>query len=144
MIGTDFIAHSPETKPFWDAAAIGRFVLPQCTQCHRTHWYPRGICPHCLSMDIDWQESPGEGEIYSFSVNRMGKEPYVLAYVALAEGPIMLTNVIDTDPAALSIGTRVRVVFKPVAGQPPVPLVVMRSNRISQTRLVERPITLHL
>ncbi|WP_407175671.1 Zn-ribbon domain-containing OB-fold protein [Bradyrhizobium sp. STM 3562] len=125
MFGTDFIAHSPETKPFWDAAAAGRFVLPRCQQCHRTHWYPRGFCPHCLSMIIDWQESLGEGEIYSFSVNRM-KEPYVLAYVALTEGPIMLTNVIDADPDKLSIGTRVKVVFKPAVTGALVPLFVVR------------------
>ncbi|MHC4047935.1 Zn-ribbon domain-containing OB-fold protein [Bradyrhizobium sp. 23AC] len=126
MNGTDFIAHSPETKPFWDAAARGRFVLPRCRQCDRTHWYPRGICPHCLSTALDWQESTGEGEIHSFSVNRMRDQPYVLAYVALTEGPIMLTNVIDADPATLSIGTKVKVVFKPAAAQAPVPLFAVR------------------
>lgn len=126
MNGTDFIAHSPETKPFWDAAARGRFVMPRCRQCDRTHWYPRGICPHCLSTALDWQESPGEGEIHSFSVNRMGDQPYVLAYVALTEGPIMLTNVINADPATLSIGAKVKVVFKPAPEQAPVPLVVLR------------------
>lgn len=126
MNGTDFIEHSPETKPFWDAAAAGRFVLPRCRQCNRTHWYPRGFCPHCLATGIDWQDSPGEGEIYSFAVNRTGDEPYVLAYVALTEGPIMLTNVIEADPATLSVGTKVKVVFKPDVGQAPVPLVAMR------------------
>ncbi|MCK1453193.1 OB-fold domain-containing protein [Bradyrhizobium sp. 35] len=126
MIGTEFIAQSPETKPFWEAAGAGRFVLPRCRQCNRTHWYPRGICPHCLSTTIDWQDSPGEGEIYSFAINRMGKEPYVVAYVALTEGPIMLTNVIDADPGALSIGTSVKVTFKPAVTQAPVPLFVVR------------------
>ncbi|UPJ59903.1 Zn-ribbon domain-containing OB-fold protein [Bradyrhizobium sp. 192] len=122
MSAADFINNSPETKPFWDAAAIGRFVLPRCRECRRTHWYPRGFCPHCMSTTLDWQESPGNGEIHSFSVNRMGTEPYVLAYVALEEGPIMLTNVIDADPATLSIGTRVKLVFRPAIGQAPVPL----------------------
>lgn len=126
MIGKDFIENSPETKPFWDAAAAGRFVLPWCGQCHRTHWYPRGICPHCFSTALEWRESPGEGEIHSFSVNRMENEPYVLAYVALTEGPIMLSNVIDGDPATMSIGTKVKVVFKPVVGQPSVPLFAVR------------------
>lgn len=126
MTGIDFIAHSPETKPFWEAVANGRFVLPRCQQCHRTHWYPRGICPHCLSVDIDWQDSPGDGEIYSYSVNRMGNDPYVLAYVALTEGLIMLTNVVDSDPATLSIGTRVKVVFRAAAPQAPVPLFAVR------------------
>lgn len=122
MTSTDFTEQSPETKPFWDAAAIGRFVLPWCRNCHRTHWYPRGCCPHCSSTEIDWRESEGKGEIHSFSVNRRGSVPYVLAYVALNDGPIILSNVIDADPAALSIGRKVRVAFKPSAGQPPVAL----------------------
>ncbi|MFK4529308.1 putative OB-fold protein [Bradyrhizobium japonicum] len=126
MIGIDFIEQSPETKPFWDAASAGRFVLPRCRQCHKTHWYPRGVCPHCLSSELAWEESRGEGEIYSFSVNRTGKEPYVLAYVALSEGPIMLGNVIDANPATLSIGKKVKVVFKPVLGQAAVPLFAER------------------
>ncbi|WP_342723841.1 Zn-ribbon domain-containing OB-fold protein [Bradyrhizobium sp. B097] len=127
MIGTDLIEESPETKAFWDAVAGGRFVLPRCRLCHRTHWYPRGICPHCFSTELDWHESSGDGEIYSFSVNRMGNEPYVVAYVALSEGPIMLSNVIDADPLTLSIGTRVKVAFRPAIGRLPVPLFVVPS-----------------
>lgn len=92
MTGTGFIENSPETKPFWEAAAAGRFVLPLCRKCHRTHWYPRGICPHCYSTVLDWEVSTGEGEIYSFSVNRKSKEPYVPAYVVLREGPMVLTQ----------------------------------------------------
>ena len=46
----------------------------------------------------------------------------MLAYVALREGVIALGNVIDVDPAALSIGKLVRVVFKPGVKQPLVPL----------------------
>ncbi|WP_249168337.1 OB-fold domain-containing protein [Bradyrhizobium elkanii] len=32
-------------------------------------------------------------------------DPYVLAYVALWEGPIVLTNIVNVDPANLAIGT---------------------------------------
>lgn len=123
MVGTEFIENNPETKPFWEAAAAGRFVLPWCQQCRKTHWFPRGFCPHCLSTELDWREASGEGEIYTFSVNRTAKQPFVAAYVALKEGPIMLTNVVDSDPATLAIGRKVRVVFKPDDGQLPVPLV---------------------
>lgn len=126
-MGTDFRQHSPETKAFWDAADAGRLVLPRCRQCHRTHWYPRGICPHCLSTALDWHESSGEGEIYSFSVNRMENKPYVLAYVTLREGPMMLSNVIGADPATLSIGTKVKVLFQPAVMQALVPLFILRT-----------------
>ncbi|MCK1574179.1 OB-fold domain-containing protein [Bradyrhizobium sp. 174] len=46
--------------------------------------------------------------MYSFSPNRLGKEPYALACVALSEGLIMMSNVVDADPARLSIGGGVR------------------------------------
>jgi uncharacterized OB-fold protein len=44
---------------------------------------------------------------------RRTAEPYTLAYVTLAEGPRMLTNIVDCDPNKLKIGQAVHVVFKP-------------------------------
>ncbi|WBL77881.1 hypothetical protein I3J27_33680 [Bradyrhizobium xenonodulans] len=38
----------------------------------------------------------------------------------------MLTNVVDADPAIVSIGTRVKVVLKDIAPQAPIPLFVLR------------------
>jgi uncharacterized OB-fold protein len=49
-------------------------------------------------------------------------EPYAIAYVTLDEGPTMMTNVVDCELDAVRIGQRVRVVFKPSEGGPPVPM----------------------
>jgi uncharacterized OB-fold protein len=38
--------------------------------------------------------------------------PYVVAYVTLAEGPTMMTNIVDADVEAIFIGQQVRVAFK--------------------------------
>ena len=84
-------------KPFWDAAREGRFVVPVCSACGRAHWYPRAICPFCASDKIEWREASGRGTIYTFSVMRRVKEPYAIAHVTLAEGPTMLTNIVDCD-----------------------------------------------
>ena len=46
----------------------------------------------------------GNGTIYTFSVMRRAKEPYAIAYVTLAEGPTMMTNIVDCDFDALRIG----------------------------------------
>ena len=43
---------------------------------------------------------------------RRAKEPYAIAYVTLAEGPTMLTNIVDCDLDELRIGQAVAVVFK--------------------------------
>jgi hypothetical protein len=44
---------------------------------------------------------------------RRSPEPYTLAYVTLAEGPRMLTNIVDCDFDKLKIGMPVHVVFNP-------------------------------
>jgi uncharacterized OB-fold protein len=110
-----------ESKPFWDAAAEGRFLIKRCTACDKTHWYPRNICPFCMSSDTVWQESPGEGAIYTYSVmHRNTPVPYAIAYVTLDEGVSVLTNIVDCDLSALQIGQRVKLKWTPTEGGPPV------------------------
>jgi uncharacterized OB-fold protein len=114
---------NPETQPFWDAARQGQFLLKRCTACGEAHWYPRAICPFCGSDRTEWQEASGRGTIYSYSVFRRAPIPYAIAYVTLAEGPTMMTNIVDGDLDAIRIGQAVRVRFKPTEeGGPPVPM----------------------
>lgn len=112
---------NPETQPFWDAAAQGKFLIRRCTGCGRAHWYPRPICPFCFSGATEWVEASGRGNIYSYSVMRRAPDPYVVAYVTLAEGPTMLTNLVDCDFDALAIGQAVRLKWSASEGGPPVP-----------------------
>ena len=115
-------AVNPETKPFWDAAREGRFLVPFCAACGKAHWYPRAICPFCASDKVEWREASGKGTIYTFSVMRRVKEPYAIAHVTLAEGPTMLTNIVNCDFDKLHIGQPVAVVFQETEGGPPVPM----------------------
>jgi uncharacterized OB-fold protein len=111
-----------ETKAFWDAAREGRFLIPFCTACGKAHWYPRAICPFCAGDTIEWRNGSGKGTIYTFSVMRRAKEPYVIAQVTLAEGPTMLTNIVDCDPDKVAIGQPVAVVFRETENGPPAPM----------------------
>jgi uncharacterized protein len=113
---------NPETQPFWDAAAQGTLLLKKCRACGELHYYPRTICPLCFSADTEWQAATGEGAIYSYSVMRRAPVPYVIAYVMLAEGITMMTNIVDCDVDAVRIGQSVRLLFKPSDGGPPVPM----------------------
>lgn len=114
-----------ETKPFFDAAAEGRFLIKRCEGCGEAFWYPRAICPSCHSDRTVWEESPGEGVIYTYSVMwRSPSGPYAIGYVTLDEGPNMLTNFVDVAPDGLSIGMRVKVKFQETEGGPPVPVFV--------------------
>ena len=112
---------NPETKPFWEAAAEGRLLLKRCRSCGDVHYYPRAYCPFCGSGETEWQPASGGGTIYSYSVMRRAEVPYAIAYVTLDEGVTMMTNLVDCDLDAIRIGQRVRLVFKPTEGGPPVP-----------------------
>ena len=112
---------NPESKSFWDAAAAGRLLIKHCRSCAEVHYYPRALCPFCGSDAMEWQTASGAGTIYSYSVMRRAEVPYAIAYVTLDEGVTMLTNIVDCDFDALGIGQRVRLVFKPTEGGPPVP-----------------------
>jgi uncharacterized protein len=111
-----------ETRAFWDAAREGRFVVPTCSACDKAHWYPRAVCPFCGSDKMQWRDASGRGTVYTFSVMRRAKEPYAIAYVTLAEGPTMLTNIIDCDFDSLAVGQPVTIVFRETDGGPPVPM----------------------
>ncbi|MEY2683752.1 MAG: hypothetical protein RJA09_896 [Pseudomonadota bacterium] len=112
----------PETQAYWTAADEGRLLVKRCNSCGRFHHYPRDICPHCLSADTVWQDAAGTGTVYSFSTMGVGDAAYTLAFVTLAEGVTLMTNLVDCDPNAVRIGDPVKVVFKPSNGGHAVPM----------------------
>jgi uncharacterized OB-fold protein len=111
-----------DTLAFWQAAQEGRFLVKRCLDCDRVHWYPRAICPFCFSDRTAWQPGSGRGHIHTFTVMRRAPQPYALAFVTLAEGPSLLTNIVDCDFDALAIGQAVEVTFKPSDGDWRVPV----------------------
>jgi hypothetical protein len=113
---------NPEIQPFFDGAAGGKLLVKRCAACGQFHHYPRAICPFCGSARTEWTEASGRGVVYSFSVLRRASPPYAIAYVTLAEGPTMMTNLVDCDLDAIRVGQAVRVVFTPTEGGPPVPM----------------------
>jgi uncharacterized OB-fold protein len=112
-------AGDPATREYWEAASRGEFRIPLCTACGRHHLYPRTICPHCGSSALAWSDSPGTGEVYSYTVVHRAPSPafeadvpYVVAVIQLDEGPHLMTNLLDITPEAVRIGQRVRVAFR--------------------------------
>jgi uncharacterized OB-fold protein len=94
----------------------------KCTSCGQAHHYPRTICPFCFSDKTEWIEASGKGTLYSYSVMRRAPVPYAMAYVTLAEGPRMVTNIVDCDFDRLKCEQAVKLVFKPTDGGPPLPM----------------------
>ena len=119
--GRPLPAPDEASQPFFDAAKEGKLLLRHCANCDRFLGFDRELCDVCFNYNLDWKEASGKGEIYSHSTMRRVPEPYTLAYVTLAEGPKMLTNIVDCDVDKLKIGQKVHVVFKPAKEGPPIP-----------------------
>lgn len=112
----------PDVQPFWDAANEGRLLVKHCTDCGETHYYPREVCPHCMSTATEWLSTAGRGTLYSFSTSQRGDVTHTVAFVTLDEGPSMLTNIVDCDPATLQVGQKVSLVFRSAENGQNVPM----------------------
>jgi len=115
-------AVNAENKAFFDAATNGKLLLKFCNDCKRSHHYPRALCPHCFSDKTEWREGKGTGTVYTWSVLRAVPDPYCIAYVTLEEGVTILTNLVDCDLEKVTIGMKVKAVFKPAEGGAVVPM----------------------
>ncbi len=113
---------TPETEAFWAATRAGKFLVKTCKECQRAHWYPRALCPFCFADATEWREASGRGRIYSFSIMRRAPQPYAIAYVELAEGPMMMTNIVGCDFDEIAIGQAVRVELREAEGGFRVPV----------------------
>lgn len=117
-------------KPFWDAAKQGRLVVQHCTACNDLHFPPGPVCPQCLSSDQDWQDVSGQGTLEGWvDFHRAYWDgfremlPYRCCLVKLAEGPLLVSNLVDdSDP---KFGAAVRVVFETVTDEVTLPKFVL-------------------
>jgi hypothetical protein len=111
-----------ENRAFWEAANQGRYLVKKCRACGEAHYYPRAICPFCQSTDTEWAEGSGRGTVYTYSVMRRAPVPYAIAYVTLAEGPTVMTNLVDCDFDAIRIGQAVEVTFRKADNGQEIPM----------------------
>jgi uncharacterized protein len=113
-----------ETQPFWDATREAKLLIKHCNACDEYHFYPRPFCPKCWSEDVEWAQASGRSTLYTWSVVHRNdlppfgeRVPYVAAVVDLAEGPRMMTNVVECDFDALTIGMDLEAVFHPISDE---------------------------
>jgi len=107
------------TQPFWEAAAQGQLLIQRCRTCSRRQFYPRAMCVGCLSEDLRWEESSGQGSIYTYTINHRAANEYMKALLPYAVGIIeldekvrMMGRIIASDLSAIRIGARVKVSFE--------------------------------
>ncbi|HWD65911.1 MAG TPA: OB-fold domain-containing protein [Solirubrobacteraceae bacterium] len=115
-------------RPFWAACRRGEVVLQRCSACRRLRYPIAHQCPTCLCDEYIWEPVTGLGRVYSFTVFRHAyndawrdRIPYVVALIALDEGPFMLSDLTEVSPEDVTVDLPVTVVFEAVTEEVTVP-----------------------
>ena len=129
-------AVSAETVGWWEAAARRSLVVQRCARCATTRHPPGPLCPRCRSTAAEWFELPGTGTVFTFTVVHQAflpalaeRLPYVVAAVDLDgiernaedEGARFVSNLVEIDPADVTIGMPVSVVWEEMGPELVVP-----------------------
>jgi len=107
---------TPDTQPYWDGLMAGKLVLQRCADCGTVRHYPRPVCDHCYSMNAEWFEASGEGNVhswtethYAFHPGFKGDLPYLLLTVDLKEGVRMQAQARGITIQDVKVGMKVKV-----------------------------------
>lgn len=118
----------PDSAPYWEGARDGRLMIQRCKKTGQAFLYSRQLVPGVDDSQVEWIESSGKGEVYSFTVARrpagaafQGDCPYVVASVTLDEGARIMSNIVTDDVEAVKIGMRVETFFDAVSDDLTIP-----------------------
>jgi uncharacterized OB-fold protein len=109
----------PLTAPFWQGCAEQTLLFQRCAACSTADFPPAEHCRQCLSTELGWERSLGQGVVYSWTVvyraaTPVFETPYAPAIVTLHEGYQMLTNIIGASTDELRVGMAAQVDFREV------------------------------
>lgn len=114
-------------RPFWEAARRHELVAYRCLNCGA--YYPQVTeCVACSSPKMAWVKVSGPAEVFTFCVFHQlyhpawkGDIPYNVTFVKLAEGPLLMTNIVGCRNEDIRIGMPVEVVFDDVTPEVTLP-----------------------
>jgi uncharacterized protein len=103
----------------------GELRLRRCRCCEAVWLPPSDLCPQCLSQDLDWTLSQGQGVVTAhcqfhraYYNEAAFPLPYTVLLVELDEGPRVYANPVEPS-ALLPVGARVAArVATSSAGEP--------------------------
>ena len=113
--------HTLDFKAYNEGMMKGKLLGLRCRQCNSVTAPPKMACQECGGIELDVEELSKQGEIVTFSVVNVGPEgreneaPYIIVLVQLNEGPWLMGNLIEIEPAKATmdlIGKRVKAGFK--------------------------------
>lgn len=107
------------TAEYWAACRRHELLIQRCPDCETHQFYPRLVCASCCSRSLQWVRASGLGKVKTFTIVRRpvsqayaAEVPYVVALVALREGPTMMSHVVGCKAEEVRIGMPVEVVFE--------------------------------
>jgi uncharacterized OB-fold protein len=112
---------TPETQAYWDGAKLGELRVQRCDECAQIYFPPRPFCPQCACRSVSWIKASGRASLHSYVISHRPAPgftpPYSIAVVELAEGPRMMTNIVDCPqtPEALQLDMQLEVTFVSVS-----------------------------
>ena len=105
-------------RGYWESLKRHVLSVQRCNNCGRRTHPPRPMCPQCMSTDLGWAPAAATGEVHSwvtFTAPRSSypgiKCPYAVAVVELDDGMRIVSNIVEMDPADITIGMPVEAVF---------------------------------
>ena len=118
-----------EARPFFAALQEGRLAIQQCAACGTLSHPPKAMCSACHGTAFQWETMTGKGDIYSYVVTHQAVHPAFVDHtpmatveVELAEGPHLVSNLVDVPPSEVWIGLPVEVVFEDIGNGVVLPL----------------------
>ena len=109
---------TPVSQPYWDGLRRHEVWIQFSPSLDRYVFYPRVLAPGTLADDLQWRRISGAGTLVSFAVAQRpvapqfaDAVPHLLAVVAWDEGPRFATELVDVEPAELSVGMAMAPVF---------------------------------
>jgi len=117
-----------ETRPFWEGAKRHELLIQRCRECGKFVFFPRTLCPYCLSDNMEWVKASGRGKVYSFTISYRTPVPsfredvpYNVAIIELEEGVHMMSNIVQCKNEDIRVDMPVEVVFDDVTEEITLP-----------------------
>lgn len=114
------VAPTNFTAQYWQATCDKKLLLQFCRRTNRFQHYPRPASSYTGHRDLEWRESSGRGEIYSYTIMRRIRGafhavvPFAIAAVKLDEGVVLIANLINAAEDEIVIGMRVKPSWAPL------------------------------
>jgi uncharacterized OB-fold protein len=111
------------SRPFFEGAQRGELMIQRCTACGAYLAPGSRACTECMSEALEWTPASGRATLFTFAIMHQRYHPgffeelpYNIAVVELAEGPRMMTNIVDCPqtPEALELDMPLLVTFEKV------------------------------